>query len=132
RGRAPPPARAVGRAPTAPSRARRRAATRRPGAPSAARRRPGARCPRRGGRGRWGRQGTWSCRGLRELLALVPGGERVDDLVEVALDHRGQLVQGEPDAVIRHAPLREVVGADPLAPLAGSDLAAAVRRDGGG
>jgi hypothetical protein len=40
-----------------------------------------------------------------------------------------QLVDRQPDAVIRDTALREVVGADPLAPLARPDLALARRGD---
>src|SRR5262245_65967927 len=38
-------------------------------------------------------------------------------------------MQCEPDAMIGDASLREVVGANPLAPLAGPDLAAPIRGD---
>ena len=54
-----------------------------------------------------------------------PVAQRVDQLVEIALQHRGQPVQREADAVIGDALLGEVVGADLLAALARADLARA-------
>src|SRR4029453_18386241 len=99
--------------------AARRAATRHPDARWEARRVRGARWRRRGRGGPGTRRGWCSRRRLPELLPLVPGSQRVDELVDIALDHRGELVQGEADAVIRHAGLGEVVRPDALAPLPG-------------
>src|SRR5437016_4152130 len=64
-----------------------------------------------------------------EPLGFFGRDEGVDQLVEVALEHGRQPMEREPDAVIGDARLREVVGADPLAALAGADLALAIRRD---
>ena len=53
--------------------------------------------------------------------------ERGDQLVEIALDEPVELRQREPDAVVGHAVLREVVGADLLRALARRHHAAAGR-----
>ena len=63
---------------------------------------------------------------LLQPLRLVRGDERSEDFVEVAAEHGVDAVDGEADAVVGHASLREVVGADALAAVAGADLAAAV------
>lgn len=52
-------------------------------------------------------------------VAVLEGG---DEFGEVALDDLGEVVEGEVDAVIGDAILREVVGADALAAVAGTDL----------
>ena len=58
----------------------------------------------------------------RELAGLVIGDERVDQLVERGpLEHLLELVQGEVDAVIGDAPLREVVRPDAFGASAGAD-----------
>src|SRR5262245_41613037 len=74
--------------------------------------------------------GATSAGNAFELLGLLGGGEALDDLVEVALQNVGQPVQGQADPVVREPGLGEVIGSDPLAPLAGADLAAPVGRDG--
>src|SRR4029453_13335947 len=52
-------------------------------------------------------------------FGLVLGHERVDDLAQrLALDDLRQLVEGEVDAVVAHAPLRKIVGADALGAIA--------------
>src|SRR5690606_28551662 len=57
-----------------------------------------------------------------EALGFVLGDERVDHLAEaVAGEHFGQLVQGQPDAVVGHPALREVVGPDALGAVAAAD-----------
>ena len=63
----------------------------------------------------------------RELGGLVLGDQRVDDLVErgFTLEHIGELMRGEADAVIGDAALREIIGADALGAVAGADLALA-------
>ncbi len=63
-----------------------------------------------------------------ELLGLVLLRERVDELVEVAVHDRVDLVEREVDAVVGHAALREIVGADALAAIAAADQALAQRR----
>src|SRR6478735_6833340 len=66
-------------------------------------------------------------RELGQLLLEVRPLQRLDDRVEVALHHRRQVVEREPDAVVRDAVLREIVGADAFAAAAGADLAPALR-----
>src|SRR5687768_15800802 len=63
---------------------------------------------------------------LREPLRLVAGDQRIDDLVQLTVHDPVDLVEREVDAVVRHAPLREVVGADPLGAVARADLALAL------
>src|SRR5262245_45015923 len=64
----------------------------------------------------------------RKLRRLMLGDERVDDFIERgrALEHVGELVSGEADAVVGDAALGKIIGADALGAVAGSDLAAAV------
>ena len=59
----------------------------------------------------------------RELVGLVLGGERVGEVVQVAVHDLLDLVQREVDAVVGHAALREVVGADAVGAVAGADEA---------
>src|SRR5690606_18666723 len=61
-------------------------------------------------------------RHARQGAGLLLGLERGRQLVQVAGQHAGEVVRGVPDAVVGDARLREVVGADALAPLAGADL----------
>src|SRR5262249_38452904 len=67
--------------------------------------------------------------GLLELLGLGMGDERVDDLLQASVQDLLQAVQGEPDAVVGHARLLEVVGPDLLAAVPGPDLALALGGD---
>ena len=61
---------------------------------------------------------------LGKPLRLVFGHKSLDHLVEsLAGYHLVQLVEGEVDAVVGHASLREIVGPDPLGAVAGADLA---------
>src|ERR1700733_10950964 len=63
---------------------------------------------------------------LREAgqqLRLVLGGERAGEVAEVAVHDRVDLVQREVDAVVGHAALREVVGADAVRAVARADQA---------
>src|SRR5215468_9152853 len=61
----------------------------------------------------------------RQQFRLVLGHQRVDDLAQrLAFDHLRQLVKREIDAVVAHAPLRKIIGADALGTVAGADLAA--------
>src|SRR6476469_1880871 len=61
-----------------------------------------------------------------ELGGLMLGGERVDDLAQrLALHDLRQLVEGEIDAMLGDAALREIVGADAFGTVTGADLAAA-------
>src|ERR1035441_9237429 len=60
---------------------------------------------------------------LLQLFGLVIGGQGFEDGIHLPLHHEIQLMQRQADAVIRHAILREVVGADLFAAIAGSDHA---------
>ena len=51
-------------------------------------------------------------------------GKRVDQFADVTVEQLVQLVQGKADAVIRHAVLRIILGADALAAIARADLRA--------
>src|SRR3569623_1108785 len=57
-----------------------------------------------------------------ELLGLVLIDERVDDVVEIALDDIFQFIQGEVDAVVGEAALWKIVGADALRTVAAAHL----------
>src|SRR5438045_3556195 len=61
-----------------------------------------------------------------EFLLVVRLLQRSDDGPELALHYLWQIVEREPDAVVRHPVLRETVSADSLTAVAGSDLAAAL------
>ena len=65
---------------------------------------------------------------FQQFRRLVRRGERVDDLVEIAVHHLVDAVQRQFDPVLGHTSLREVVGTDLLGAVARSDLAAALRR----
>src|SRR6478609_5532394 len=65
---------------------------------------------------------------LGELLGEIGALQRGDDLLEIALHDRRQVVERQPDAMVGHAVLREIVGADALTAIARADLAAALRR----
>src|SRR5208283_169625 len=64
---------------------------------------------------------------LLQFFGLVIGGEGVEDGIHLTLHHEIQLMQREADAVIRDAVLREVVGADLFAAIAGAHHAAPLR-----
>ena len=64
---------------------------------------------------------------VAELLAVVVD-QGVGHRLQIAGDDLIELVQRQADAVIGHAVLREVVGADPLAAIAGADQALALGR----
>src|SRR5271154_88516 len=66
-----------------------------------------------------------------EALGFVVGDQAVDERGEFAVHHVGELMEREADAVIGHAVLGEVVGADFLGAVAGFDLAAALDGEGG-
>src|SRR5690606_24821132 len=63
----------------------------------------------------------------RELVGAVLVRERLDDLVELALEDPVELVQRQVDPVVRDASLREVVRADALGAVARADQAAPAR-----
>src|SRR2546423_7294231 len=62
-----------------------------------------------------------------ELLPALVGGERIGELVEVSLENLIEAVAGVLDPVVRHPPLREVVGAHLLRALTRADLRPAIR-----
>jgi len=102
----------AGRA-TAPSRGPEAAAHRPP--PLRSPPRSGAGSPRAGHRLRSGRR---SCLDLGQPFGLVMGNERVDHLAQIAGHDLRQRIERQVDPVIGHAALREIVGADPLRPVA--------------
>src|SRR5882672_1444182 len=63
----------------------------------------------------------------REQLGLVLRGESVGELGQVAVHDVLDLVQREVDAVVGHAALREVVGANAIGAVAGADEALPLR-----
>ena len=65
---------------------------------------------------------------LLQSRLLVGGGQRVEQRVQVAVEHLVEVVRLEVDPVIGDAVLGEVVGADPLAAVDGADLAGPVGR----
>src|SRR4029434_11010332 len=52
--------------------------------------------------------------------------QRCNELVEIAVNQAIKIMKREPDAVIRHAVLREIVGANFFFTSAGTDLAGAL------
>ena len=67
---------------------------------------------------------------LLQLFGLFPGGKGVDHLVQIAVHDLFQIVDGQADAVVGAAILREVVGADLLAAVAGAHLPLTLGVDG--
>src|SRR5688572_1882101 len=65
---------------------------------------------------------------LGELLGLVFVLQRRQQLVDLALHDVAELVEREIDAVVGHATLREVVGADAFGTVAGAHLQLAIAR----
>src|ERR1035437_2016119 len=63
-----------------------------------------------------------------EFLLVVGLLQGRDDLLDLALHDLGQVVEREPDAVVRHPVLRKTVGADAFAAGARANLAATLRR----
>ena len=57
----------------------------------------------------------------RELVCLMFGDQRFDDLFKIAPEHLFKFVQGQVDAVIGDPSLWEVVGADTLRAVATAD-----------
>src|SRR6185295_5478251 len=58
----------------------------------------------------------------RELLGLIFLRQGPDELIEAAIDDVRQTVDRQLDAMIGDAPLRKIVGTDPFAAIAGTDL----------
>ena len=65
---------------------------------------------------------------LRQLACLIVRDQSIDHFVDFTFDHPVELVERQVDPVVGHPPLREVIGSDPLGPIARADLALAVRR----
>src|ERR671922_1414093 len=103
------------RAPSGARPARARAAIRRRRTATARRRAPARASPRRARRER-------SHRGRFEGAPALLGGERVGELVQLAVEDGVEPVNGQLHTVVRDPVLREVVGADLLGPLPRSDL----------
>ena len=61
----------------------------------------------------------------KEAAGLIGQRERIDDLVQIAVEHLIKLIERQADAVIGHAVLREVVGAYLFAAVTAADLALA-------
>jgi hypothetical protein len=61
-----------------------------------------------------------------QSIGLVGGDQVIDELVEVAVEHAGEIVARQADAMVGDAILRKVVGADLLAAVARLHLGAAV------
>ena len=66
-----------------------------------------------------------------KLLGLMFGHQRVAQFADVAVHDVVHLVQGEVDAVVGDAALREIIGANALAAVDRADLAGPVRRSVG-
>src|SRR5574343_984814 len=60
-----------------------------------------------------------------QLISLVFGGQRAEQFVHVAVHDRGDLVQRQVDPVVGDPSLWEIVGADTLGAVAGTDQALA-------
>src|SRR5260370_5997352 len=67
---------------------------------------------------------------LFHFFALVMRDQRIEDGIHFAFHHEIELMQRQADAVIAHAILREVVGADFLAAVAGAHHALALGAEG--
>ena len=65
---------------------------------------------------------------LRKLRRLVSRDQAVDQLLEITVHDRIDLIECQLDPVVSHTSLREVVGTDLLGTVAGTDLAAALLR----
>lgn len=63
---------------------------------------------------------------ILELFGTARCEQRVDELVQIAVHHGVELIKRQTDAVIGHAPLREVIRAYALRAVAGADLGAAL------
>src|SRR5437762_3947618 len=72
---------------------------------------------------------AWLASRRGELTRPLVGGQRVDDVVELAREHAIERVHGEPDPVIGDAVLLVVVRADLLGPPASLHLIAAHRAE---
>ena len=60
----------------------------------------------------------------RQLIGLVFARQCIDEFTEIALHDFWQAIEGQGDAVVGDPALREVVGANALAAVAGADLQA--------
>src|SRR3954468_6129323 len=66
--------------------------------------------------------------GRLELLRFTRGLQRVDELIQIAVQHALQIVRRQTDAVVGYAALRKVVRANLSRAIPGADLRAAVAR----
>ena len=74
----------------------------------------------------------WLSAEVGEAAGLVRLDERLDDAVEVALQETGQVVDRQPDAMVGHPVVGEVVGPDLLRPLTRANLRTALLAPLGG
>src|SRR5687767_5529260 len=58
----------------------------------------------------------------RQLFGLIFLLQRLDQAFQVAVDHVRELVQRQVDAMVGHAALRKVIGADAFGTIARTDL----------
>ena len=65
-----------------------------------------------------------------QLFSLLAGGKGIDYLVQIAVHDLFQIVDGQPDAMVGAAVLREVIGADLLTAVAGAHLPLTLGVDG--
>ena len=59
---------------------------------------------------------------LFQFFSLIIGNQGIDHFIDIAIQKGVQLVDGHIDAVIGDPSLGEIVGADPLAAVAGTNL----------
>src|SRR5579871_2277409 len=71
------------------------------------------------------RRGALITRPLLQGLGLEVSPQAGDHVLQIAVEDAGEVVAGEPDAVVGQPILRKVVGADLLRAVTGADLAAA-------
>ena len=62
---------------------------------------------------------------LRKLRCLIRCDQTVDNLIQITVHNRINLIQRQLDSVVGHTALWEVVGTDLLGTVSGTDLAAA-------
>ena len=68
-----------------------------------------------------------SSRQIRQFRCLILVNQRVDNFIErLTGENPVDLIERHIDPMIGDAPLREIIGADALGPVAGADLAAAL------
>ena len=65
---------------------------------------------------------------MRAASGLIGQCERIDDLIQIAVEHLIKLIERQADAVIRHPSLREVIGTNALVAHPRADLTAPLGR----